>query len=343
MRTVTWWVAIAAGAASLGFVRGETVDEPAAGAAPAEQHALVAFARPAAPVGGEAALLDRIEARLQVGLHTSRDALGSLHVRSAAAGADWSSAGPASAVVLVGVDEPCHVVSHVEADGWLRLRTLGAPTSGEFSRSHEGRPVSVLTRRGEVPGVIVIDSVHLRGARPATVGEEHLWLDVGADSPDEVAALGIELLDAVVQRELTEFHGGRLAGPAIGRRAAALALLEALAELGRVGKLPDATAVVFVAQSTVGSGNLGRGGEVALRRYRPERVLWLRARGGLEDAVASWVPGLAPGQEAGGADWSGLDLRVENAGSLVETVQYDDVAFLTAELDLQLRLIGGAL
>ena len=44
------------------------------------------------------------------------------------------------------------------------------------------------TRSADVPGVLLVNSLHLRAPRPEVFDESDLWLDVGADSPQDVAA-----------------------------------------------------------------------------------------------------------------------------------------------------------
>lgn len=291
--------------------------------APPSDPTLADFALTPAPVGQEQLFLDEIAAQLPAGLVTERDACGSLIVRCggvSAAGADE----PVHLLIAVGVDEPGFVVSQIREDGYLRLRTLGAPTPpGDFHLLREGRPARVWTRQGVRAGVVLVDSVHLRSPRPAVLGEEHLYLDVGADSPADAELLGIELLDAVVQREVVALVGGAVAAPSLGRRAAALVMLRALRDVPEVAA-STGLAFAFVAQSTVGTGPLGRGGEGVLRRLAPGELLVLRGAGDLDEAVRRVVPLT----EAQGSQWHPLELRVAYAGTPVERVQPDDVEAL---------------
>jgi len=313
---------------------------------PASDPPLADFARTPAPVGHEALLLDELAALLPAGLSTGRDAAGSLIVRcgteatsaprATAAGGSAPAPGeptaregdPVRLLIAVGVDEPGFVVSQIRDDGYLRVRTLGAPTpSGDFHLLREGRPARIWTDAGVRAGVMLVDSVHLRSPRPEVLGEEHLYLDVGADSPAGVAALGVALLDPVVQREVVALPGGPVAAPSLGRRAAALVMLRALRDVPEVARSPG-LALAFVAQSTVGSGPLGRGGEAVLRQLAPDEVVVLDGAGGLDGPVRRAERTI----EAQGSHWRRLELRVAYAGSPVEEASPDDVEALLRAL-----------
>jgi len=307
---------------------------------------LAQFAATPAPVGHEAALLAEIEAALPKGASAARDAFGSLIVRldggplrpaeGGAEGAAEDAAEHAGAraprrLVAVGVDESCFVVSRIREDGWLRLRYLGDPPPGGEHLLREGRPARVWTRHGPRPGVVMVDSLHLRNPRPETLDESQLWLDVGADDAAGVARLGIELLDPVVQGEVVAFGLGAVAGPAIGRRAAAHALLSLLHELPR-GAAED-VAFAFVAQSRPGAGPLGRGGEAVVRRLRPAAVLALDADADLDMASRR------RDDSVDGLPFTTLALRVAHEDTPVETVEEADHAAFAAAL--RAELTGG--
>jgi putative aminopeptidase FrvX len=325
---MTGLVALGWTVAALATLLGE--GESAAGAAPppppVELPPLVEFARTAAPVGYEAALLDEIEALLPAGARTARDAFGSLLVRLDGGPLRASEGREAGArlLVAVGVDEPCFVVSRIRDDGYLRLRYLGDPPPAGEHLLREGRPARVGTRAGPRPGVVIVDSIHLRNPRPELLDEAQLWLDVGADSAADVAALDIELLDPVEQREVVGYGKGAVAGEALGRRAAALALLELLRDLP--ADAADGVCFAFTAQSLPGAGSLGRGGDALARRMRPREVLALDARGGLE---------MASERRSGNIDGLPvvrLELRVTHEDTPVETVAAEDLAVYAAAL-----------
>jgi len=306
---------------------------PAAAQSPLPE--LAPFAVTPAITGNETAFLDEVLALVPPGWRVERDAFGSIILREAA-GAGGEKDVPVRRLVAVGVDEPGYVVSQIRDDGWLRVRFIGRSAPAGFHLAREGRPVTVLTRDGPVAGVFLVNSVHFRSPRPEVIGEEHLFLDVGADSPQDVDALGIELLDAVAAREIVRLSDGRVAGPSLGTRAATLALLSVLrngppAVVGAGAQ--RGLAFAFVAQSVPAAGAragdpgpLGRGGEGVLRRLQPEKALVLRAGRALTDAVSGPTP--IGDQHLG---YAALELRVGNADSPVETVAPQDLqAFIKA-------------
>ncbi|MBM3985848.1 MAG: M42 family metallopeptidase, partial [Planctomycetes bacterium] len=215
-----------------------------------------------APVGAEKDLLGLIAWRVgppagPPDLTWEQDTLGSLIVRRGPPG----TAGPVRLLLALGIDQPCYVVSQIRDDGLLRVRTLARGAGESFHLAREGRPVDVKTRAAGVPGVLLVNNLHLRNARPEVLGEEHMYLDVGADSPGEVAALGIELLDPLVWDETVRLGERFTAGPSAATRAIMGELVDVLVEAALAGSLPEDVAVAFVAQSQVGTGPLGRGGE----------------------------------------------------------------------------------
>jgi putative aminopeptidase FrvX len=285
---------------------------------------LAEFGATPAVTGFEQALLDEIEALLPPGTHATRDSLGSLVVRSGPAD------GPVERLVLVGVDEPGYVVSQIREDGYLRVRTVGTRTTGDFHLWAEGRPAVVHTRHGPRPGVLLVDSIHLRGDRPEAFGEAQQYLDVGADDAREAAGLGIELLDAVSLREVVVFERGHRAGPAMGRRAAALAMLRVLHELQ--GEPTEGLAFAFVAQSLVGRGDPNRGVEAVLTQLQPTDVVELTA-GSVEDGLVERSE-QHPRVER---SWFVLTLAAEHLGTPVETVTEQSVGELAGALYQELH------
>jgi putative aminopeptidase len=293
-----------------------------------------------APVGHEAALQDRLaqvfgDERRNVAF--DRDGCGSLIVRRA------GDTSPVRLLIAVGVDEPGYVVSQIRDDGLLRVRTLGRGLGEDFHLAREGRPVVVSTRSADVPGVLLVSSLHLRAARPEVFEEDDVWLDVGADSPEDAAALGIELLDPVLFSESARLAGGRSAGTSAGAHALAQVLAGTAAAAAAADQLPEGVAVAFVAQTQVGVslpqarlariGPLGRGGESIVRHVQPAETIVLRVADDLTEPLRGPRPVTGDGTE-----WKTLDLRVRHAGTPVETVDDADRAALAAQL---WPLLGG--
>ncbi|HEY7877063.1 MAG TPA: M20/M25/M40 family metallo-hydrolase [Gemmatimonadaceae bacterium] len=153
----------------------------------------------------------------------TRDALGNMVLRR--------GNGSPRRVVACALDEPGYAVSGITTSGYLRLHNAaGRPRHPLWDQFHEGQRILVATRRGPVPGVIAVRSVHLWRGRspdeaPATIAD--LWVDVGASSRAEVQALGIGMLDPVVRDWPQWTYGERVAGPAAADRVGCAAVAAA--------------------------------------------------------------------------------------------------------------------
>ena len=134
-------------------------------------------------------------------------------------------------VVACSLDAGSYVVSAITDDGYLRLHN---PSGGRahplWDQFHEGQRIRMRTARGWVPGVVAVRSTHLwrrRVADEAPASIENFFVDVGARSRQEVAALGITILDGVA-RDWPEWrYADLVAGPAAGARAGCAAIAAA--------------------------------------------------------------------------------------------------------------------
>ncbi len=131
------------------------------------------------------------------------------------------------------MDEPGYVVGGIRDDGYVTLRRVGSAPGPLFDQQLEGQRVTINGRRGEVPAVVAVRSVHLTrgrntGENPFTVDDA--LVDVGAASRVEVERLGVQVLSPVTLTKRVRWYGDDLvSGPAVGRRAACAAMLTAVA------------------------------------------------------------------------------------------------------------------
>lgn len=178
-----------------------------------------------------------------------RDALGNLVIRR--------GSGRPRRVVACGLDQPGYVVSEITDDGYIRLHNAErARRSPLWDQFHEGQRIRILTARGEVPGVIGVRSVHLwrgRGADSTLASIEEFWVDVGARSRAEVAALGIRLLDPVSRDWPSWQYTDLVSGPAAAARAGCAAVASAARSTPARGE----TIFVISVQSSFGWAGLG--------------------------------------------------------------------------------------
>lgn len=201
--------------------------------------------------GYERAVTDSLQAMLP---GATRDRLGNVVLRI--------GSGSPTRLAYCAVDESGYVVGNITPDGYLRLRRVGRVVSPLYDQQIEGQRVTVWGRRGAVPGVVAVRSVHLTRGRAAgsdqPFGVDDAWVDVGAASAAQVESLGVSVLAPVALTKRPLAYGdGLVAAPAMGRRAACAALLAAAA-----GK-PSVSGTVVIAFA-VQTQQAGRPGVAAL-------------------------------------------------------------------------------
>lgn len=161
-------------------------------------------------------------------------------------------------VMLAGhVDEIGLMITHVGDDGFLYFDEIG----GWDPQVLVGQRVRILTRDGEVPGVIGKKPVHLMKAedREKPVKIQQLWIDIGAAGAEEVREMGVRVADpAVLDGPVVRLAGDRLASRSIDDRIGAYVVLEALRRLADDPPPPCVMAVATV-QEEIGSGGSGAG------------------------------------------------------------------------------------
>jgi putative aminopeptidase len=204
-----------------------------------------------AVTGYEQAIVDTILRQLPGG---ERDRAGNARVKL--------GDGMAKRLVVCPLDEPGYVVGRVREDGYLTLRRVGGPGSPLFDQQLEGHRVWIQGRRKLLPGVVAVRSIHLTRGRPASSEApftvDDAYVDVGAASPAEVAALGIGVLSPVTLAKGVHGYGARLlAAPVVGRRAACGALLLAALRGQKQANLPQAVIVAFVVEQELSQRGLG--------------------------------------------------------------------------------------
>jgi putative aminopeptidase FrvX len=166
-------------------------------------------------------------------------------------------------LVACPVSEPGFVVGRVRDDGWLTLRRAPGRVPPGFERQIEGQRVSLFGRRGTVPGVVAVRSIHLtrgRGTPPAsTFTIDSAYVDIGAASSADARAAGVEVLTPVVLAKRPQRYGpDLLAAPVAARRTACAALLlaarRAVAEQGMVPRGESVVVAFVVEQELAGRG-----------------------------------------------------------------------------------------
>ncbi|MFI5280877.1 MAG: hypothetical protein ACHQU1_10295 [Gemmatimonadales bacterium] len=217
-------------------------------------------------------------------------------------------------VAACAMDEVGYVVGSITAEGYLTLRRVGGTAVGPlFDQFLEGQRVTVFGRRGAVPGVVGVRSTHLTRGR-AQADEppfplDNAYVDVGASSAQDIAALGVQVLSPVTRAKRVQRYGtqeGLAAAPWMAERAACAALVWAA---GRAPPGAGTTVVAFTARHHFASDGL-----------RFLRVSW-------------------PNAELADLSEAGWQLPVKYPHTPVETVAMSDVAALEQRL---IAWLGGA-
>ena len=223
-------------------------------------------------------------------------------------------------LVACPLDEPGWVVGEVRPDGWLTLRRAPGTRDPLRDQQLEGARVTVFGRRGPIPGVVGVRSIHLTRGRSdsatAPFTADSAVLDLGTASAEEVARLGVGRLSIVTLAKRPHRYGdGLLAAPWAGRRAACAAVLQA------VGRTAGDVTVAFVAQQELA----GRGLAAVARRRGPfAETLLVEAGAGKDTSDAETVAELGT--------MTRLTLPVRYPGSPVETVALGDLPALVAQI-----------
>jgi putative aminopeptidase FrvX len=236
-------------------------------------------------------------------------------------------------LVICPLDEPGYVVGNVRDDGYLTLRRVPGKVGPLFDQQLEGHRVTIQARRGPVPGVVGVRSIHLTrgrsgpGEAPFTVDDA--VVDVGAATQAEVARLGISVLAPVTLTKHPHAYGDNLlAAPVSGRRAACAALVGAALRAPRKPRLSQTIVAFAVEQQLAERGlatlanMLGPFDETLLVDGRPG------ARGALQQGPDSEIS--ARWEKLGTTHrWS---LPVSYDETVVETVSMSDVESLETAL-----------
>jgi putative aminopeptidase FrvX len=234
--------------------------------------------------------------------------------RLAAAMPGWSSdpwgnlvlrvgSGEPRRVVACALDAPAYAASRITDDGYLRVHRIGRGSSHPlWDQAFEAQQVRILTTSGPVSGVVARSNGHFAQQHRdevAVVGADDLWVDVGAESAEEVATLGIGLLDPIVRHLPPWTIAGSVAGPAAGARVGCAALATLAARV-REGAPSGETYLVLSSQ--------GGFGWVGLSSYVE--------RNGPFDAVTVVAPGEAQGgvSERPGSDLGRFGAVLESEG-----------------------------
>jgi endoglucanase len=169
-------------------------------------------------------------------------------------------------------DEIGFMIKFITSDGFLRVDRIG----GSDYATARGRRLSLLGDKGPVPGLIGNTAIHIRDRTNGTekAPEVHeLYVDVGASSPAEVAALGLRVGHPAVYSDAAEMFGEHhLIGRALDNRLGGYIIAEVVGRLAAEKKRPAATVLAVNAiQEEIG----GNGARMITHRLKPDVAVCL--------------------------------------------------------------------
>ncbi len=237
--------------------------------------------------------------------------------------------GAPARLLVCPLDEPGFVVGDVRPDGYLTLHRVGGGVPTMFDQQLEGQRVRVWGRRGGVPGVVAVRSVHLTRGR--TSAEEpftadRAFVDLGAGAAADVTSLGVTVLSPVALAKRPHAYGDSLlAAPVAGRRASCAAVVAA----SRAPVTQGSVSIILAVEQNLSL----RGLLTAANEYGPfAETLIVDGMPGEPGALRDRADSSAGRRPAGLGAVRWLAMPVRYAGTPVETVSLPDVGAMTTRL-----------
>src|SRR5207245_9675371 len=110
----------------------------------------------------------------------------------------------------------------------------------------------VHTASGDVPGVVATKSIHLTAGDEPPFTTASIYVDVGATSRADVAALGIRMLDSItIKQDMYHLAGQRYAGRTMDDRSGCAALVQTVRSLNPA-KVHESLNFVWSVQEELG-------------------------------------------------------------------------------------------
>lgn len=189
-------------------------------------------------------------------------------------GSTWATLKGTSKNVLMleaHADEIGFIVKQVTKDGFLRIDRIG----GSDVATARGRRLRILSDKGDVTGIIGNTAIHLRkDASDEKAPKVHeLWVDVGASSQAEVAALGVRVgHPAVYYDGPMEMGRNLIIGRALDNRIGGYIIAQAMKIVASANKKPAWTLVCLNSvQEEIG----GYGAKMAAHQIHPTAAVVL--------------------------------------------------------------------
>ena len=277
-----------------------------------------------APVGFEEPVQQRVIQELQnVCDRVEADARGNVYGYQ-----DGTDENGPTIMIGAHADEIGFMITCIREDGFLRFTSLGFPTEMVLP----GQRVTVLTKQGEIPGVIGVPPGHILSSEESrrVPAEGDRYIDIGAESREQAVSWGVETgTPAVFFGPLTETpHPTRIFGKAIDNRAGILAILQA-AKTTQSQKLPNHRVYVVTVEEEIGL----RGALVAAQHVQPDVMI------AVDTVPSGGPPDVSPEQLPWGIGGGPL-LKVRESKGLSTQRPLRDLMRATAErFDIPYQLI----
>jgi putative aminopeptidase FrvX len=155
-----------------------------------------------------------------------------------------------SVMIAAHMDEIGLMVKYIDDEGFIRFAKVG----GWFDQTLLNQRVWLHTKKGMIAGVIGSKPVHVMKdeEKKKPIEAKDMFIDVGATSKDEAAAMGVEAgVTASLDRAVTDMANDRVTGKAFDDRAGGAVLITVLQNLAAL-KLDTTVYGVFTVQEEVG-------------------------------------------------------------------------------------------
>ncbi len=167
-------------------------------------------------------------------------------------------------VIEAHADEISWFVNYITDKGYIYVIRNG----GSDHQIAPSKRVNIHTKNGIVKGVFGWPAIHVRKEKEDAPTLKNIFIDVGADTKEEVEKMGITVGTVITfDDELTELNGRYLAGRALDNRIGGFMIAEVARRIkeNKV-KLPFGLYVVNAVQEEIGL----RGAEMIAHRLKPD-------------------------------------------------------------------------
>jgi putative aminopeptidase FrvX len=157
---------------------------------------------------------------------------------------------PPRVVIEAHCDEIAWIITNIEKEGYIRVKRHG----GSDNMIAPSKDIVVHTKNGKINGVFGWPAIHTRDSYVEEGPDQHeLWVDLGAESDEEVAELGVEVGNIVTFNDPLRQIGNYWVGRSLDNKIGGYIIAEVAKRLKeRDIKLPFDLYVVNSVQEEVG-------------------------------------------------------------------------------------------